>query len=324
MIYNSCLTFLDDKTALRSLVPDGEKYLENPSRRFDGQIAPKIFNRTVEISGDCNIGMKVGTAFKPETLLDLGYAFPFCKNLREVIKINRKYQPLIQQVGRTSLSFENNSAWLAWHPNYNDPEFHRYYIEMVFTGYANIGRWLLWGDDNPVLSMHFRHKAPENTDMHKAVFCENMIFEADVDKVEFMGHTVDVPMPNRNPEMLNLLTNRLDRQLKQLAMPLSVETETLRCIQAALSDHRPTISSIAKIMGMSDRSLRRKLEAEGTSFRSLLEQARKENCEAYIKAKIYSQSDIALMLGFNDHSAFSRAFKIWFGKTPSQYLKELD
>jgi len=136
MIYNSCLTFLDDKTALRSLVPDGEKYLENPSRRFDGQIAPKIFNRTVEISGDCNIGMKVGTAFKPETLLDLGYAFPFCKNLREVIKINRKYQPLIQQVGRTSLSFENNSAWLAWHPNYNDPEFHRYYIEMVFTGYT--------------------------------------------------------------------------------------------------------------------------------------------------------------------------------------------
>ena len=323
MIYNGCLAQLNDKTALKFLVANGELDLNNPSKRFDQQLAPQLMNKTVNITGDTNIGLKIGTNFRPETLLDMGYAFPFCANLREVIALNRKYQPLIQQIGQTDLTFSDESAWLEWSPKYNDPEFYRYYVEMIFTGYATIGRWLLWGDDNPVLSMHFRHKAPDNTEMHKKVFCDNVIFGAKTDKVEFMGHTVDVPMPNRNAEMLSLLKLRLDAQLAQLTQPLSVKIETIRCIQAALSDHRPTITSISKIMGMSERSLRRKLHSEDTSFRELLQHARRENCEAYIKAGIYSQSEIALMLGFNDHSAYSRAFKTWFKKTPSQYLEEL-
>ena len=97
----------------------------------------------------------------------------------------------------------------------------------------------------------------------------------------------------------------------------------MRCIQVSLGEDRPTIGGIAAIMGMSERSLRRKLTEEGESFRGLLEQARKENCETYMRSKIYTQSDIALMLGFSDHSAYSRAFKKWFGQTPRDYKDAL-
>ena len=76
-------------------------------------------------------------------------------------------------------------------------------------------------------------------------------------------------------------------------------------------------------MGMSERTLRRRLESEGHSFRSLLERARKENCEAYMRSANISQTDMALRLGFNDQSAFSRAFKVWFDQTPTEYRQTL-
>ena len=302
-----------------SALPDGQARFDNPSTRFDRQLAPQLINAAVQGSGDPTIGLKIGVDFRPETLLDLGYAFPFCQNLREVITLNAQYQPLIQTIGRTRLTMRGDSAWLDWYPNYSDTEFHRYFVEMIFAGYATIGRWLLWGDENPVLSMHFRHSPPEDSTLHHQIFCENVHFGAQSDSIEFSPQTIDVPMPNRNPNMIALLRRRLDIQLSQLNTPLSPATEALRCIQAALINGRPNIGRIATIMGMSERTLRRKLEHEGQSFRGLLEQARRENCEAYLRSERFSQTDIAQMLGFNDHSAYSRAFKGWYGVTPSAY-----
>ena len=76
-------------------------------------------------------------------------------------------------------------------------------------------------------------------------------------------------------------------------------------------------------MGMSERTLRRRLEEEDESFRTVLERARRESCETYMRDPKITQADIALRLGFNDQSAFSRAFKSWFDQTPSEYRAAL-
>ncbi len=323
MVFENCLQLGADEAILLKILPDKRIELENPSKRFNSRLAPLILNKTVEQTGRQTIGLEVGTLFRPATLLDIGYAFPFCSNIREVMAINHAYQPLIQQIGTTELHVDDSSAWVRWFPHYTDIEFHRYFLELLFVGYASIGRWLLWGEENVVLSVRFRHKAPENTNLYKQLFCNNVIFEAEKDEIEFIAHTVDVPMPNRDPEILKFLKARLDKQLKQLHLPMTASDEVFFFIQSTLSDERPHIGRAAQVMGMSERSLRRKLTAEGKSFISILKEARIVNCETYMRSNKYSQSDIALMLGFNDHSAFSRAFKTWFGKTPSQYRSDI-
>lgn len=68
---------------------------------------------------------------------------------------------------------------------------------------------------------------------------------------------------------------------------------------------------------MSVRSLQRKLQQSGTSFRQLLDQTREELARQYICDRGADLTEIAFLLGFSEHSAFSRAFKRWTGQTPS-------
>jgi len=85
----------------------------------------------------------------------------------------------------------------------------------------------------------------------------------------------------------------------------------------ALPDGEPAAPSIAKRLGMSERSLRRALAAEGESFRGLVEAVRKERAALLIGDRRASLAEVAFALGFSELSAFSRAFKRWNGCAPS-------
>lgn len=90
-----------------------------------------------------------------------------------------------------------------------------------------------------------------------------------------------------------------------------------RLIVEALPDGVPTIGAISAQLSTSERTLRRRLTEAGTSFEQLLENLQRERAEALLKGT-YPIREIALAVGFSDPSAFSRAFKRWTGKTPSE------
>jgi len=304
---------------LLAFIEGGANALENPANRFQNHVPIDILNLAANQTNDEAIGVKVGLTIRPQTFLDVGYALPFCDNLVDVLATNAAYQPLTQQLGTTQLVRQGSSAWVEWTPLYAQAERHRYFVETVFAAYTIIGLWLLWGEDKPILSMHFRHSEPKDRTVHDKVFSQNIFFNAEHDRVEFMGHIADVPMPNRNPEMMTLLRAKLDVQLAALDQPIGIATEVLSCIQQALPDRRPSISDVAGILNMSERTLRRKLADEGESFRNILERARKESCEVYMRRGEHDHAQIAHMLGYSDQSAYSRAFKAWFGTTPQKF-----
>ncbi len=318
-IFKSCVRHGAEAPLLLELIEGGARALENPAKRFGNHVPIDILNLAAKQTGDQAIGVKVGLGLRPSTFMDVGYALPFCENLADVLATNNKYQALTQQLGTTQLVRRGNTAWVEWSPLYGRVERHRYFVETVFAAYATIGRWLLWGEDNPVLSMHFRHSAPEDKTTHNMVFSDNIFFDSEYDCVEFIGDVVEVPMPNRNPEMMVFLRAKLDKQLAALDKPVGIATVVQHCIQQALPEGRPSIAGVAGILGQSERSLRRKLREENESFRALLERARKDSCEVYMREAKHSQAQIAQMLGYNDQSAYSRAFRAWFGVSPQKF-----
>jgi AraC-like DNA-binding protein len=68
-------------------------------------------------------------------------------------------------------------------------------------------------------------------------------------------------------------------------------------------------------------TLQRQLNAEGTSYRDILETTRRDLAEKYLREGDYKQAEIAYMVGFSDQSNFARAFKRWTGVSPGQYRK---
>src|SRR5690606_32238103 len=92
-----------------------------------------------------------------------------------------------------------------------------------------------------------------------------------------------------------------------------------REINQLLAQRNLGLADIAGRLKLSERSLQRQLNEEGTSFRELLEQLKKEAAQRYVDTTSMPVSQIAFILGFNDAGNFSRAFKRWFGCAPQQY-----
>ena len=76
---------------------------------------------------------------------------------------------------------------------------------------------------------------------------------------------------------------------------------------------------MADALHMSVRSLQRKLQQQGTSYKKLLEQTRRELAQTYVKDKRRSFSEITCLLGFSEQSNFTRAFKRWEEVAPGEY-----
>ena len=94
-------------------------------------------------------------------------------------------------------------------------------------------------------------------------------------------------------------------------------------VQSEIIEHLPSgevaIDEVAARLGFSRHTIYRRLQEEGTSFRTLLEETRKSLADHYLRRAGYTVNDIALLLGFSEASAFHRAFKRWYGCNPKEY-----
>ena len=176
--------------------------------------------------------------------------------------------------------------------------------------------------------MHFRHKKPAYEKAYEGVFQAPVFFEAEYDEMRFDAAVADMLMPQANADLIDLLTRRLDRALQERHEPPSVGSQVRQTVQNLLSERAgaegaPELRQIAALLGFSERTLRRRLAEEGTNFREVLSQARKEACEIYLKENRWSVAEMAQHLGYSEQSALSRAFRQWYGMSPTDYQAQL-
>ena len=130
---------------------------------------------------------------------------------------------------------------------------------------------------------------------------------------------LDRPLRGADPALLALL----DRQAEQLlgGQPAVGRTAELvrRRIVAAFARGLPSVPEIAAELGMSARTLQRRLGEEGVSFAGLLDDVRQELAVTYVRERRRPLGEIAFLLGYAELSPFLRAFKRWTGKTPGAF-----
>ncbi len=309
---------------LYALIEGGKLALSNPSTRFSVDNVIDVINAAAAQTQDESLGLKVGLRIRMDTFVDVGFTLTFADNLAEVMTINSKYQKLTQQIGTTDLRVDARYARVHWTPyDAPDAERYRHFVEIVFAAYATIGRWLIFGGPNPVQLMQFRHKAPQNLDAHHVVFGPKVKFGADKDMMAFPAELTEIALPTRNPALKELMLPKLDMQLEELGQPQTFRRQTMHILQSRLMSGRPKISEVAAMMDMSERNFRRYLKKEGIRFRDILEDARRETCEIFLRQGNLNHADIGARLGYSDQSSYTRAFRAWFGVTPSRYRRDV-
>jgi len=291
-------------------------------KRYPVGVFLELLQRAATFLNNDSIGIELGLRLRPERRIDVLYALTFCRTLKESLTLNLKYQPLIQQIGITELENRGDVSALVWKPHLDRFEGQAYVTGAVFAGYVSIGKWLLWSETPPSEQVRFRHSAPDDRSAYVTAFGDSLVFDAECDEIIFKSSELENLLPGRNPEMVRRLHTRLDQMLLGLTHS-SLSGQAKALIAGALKDGQATGDFISHQLGMSERTLRRKLSREGTNFSQLIIQCRQEMADIFLADPKMPLTEIAHALGFNDQSAFSRAFREWEGVPPSVYRQNL-
>jgi AraC-like DNA-binding protein len=132
---------------------------------------------------------------------------------------------------------------------------------------------------------------------------------------------LDRPQRHSEPRLLALLDRQLGALLSALPDSRRFRAAITRCMMEELPGREPGVTMIAAKLRMSERTLQRRLQGEGTTFAEVLSDLRRDRALHYLRDRRLTICEVAFLLGFLDTTAFHRAFKRWTGRTPAEYRR---
>lgn len=137
-------------------------------------------------------------------------------------------------------------------------------------------------------------------------------------RVVFSAKDARAPFLSANPALFAAFQTDLQARLDELNRGATVTDRLRAVLMEALPAGQPEVATVSKRLGMSSRTLQRKLGAEQTSFQGELRSLRERLARDYLARTTYSASEIAYLLGYEDPNSFFRAFNDWTGTTPER------
>ncbi len=173
------------------------------------------------------------------------------------------------------------------------------------------------------IEAHFKHPAPRTLEHHERYFGCPVFFGSHVDALLVSAESLAQPNKLGDEGITRFLDQHLESELREVVDEASIETLAKDVVARSLSEGVPKMADVARSLGLSARSLHRRLADDGLNFRTLTDETRKELAEGLLRDERYSLSEIAFLTGFSEQSAFNRAFKRWIGRSPAAHRKVL-
>jgi len=171
----------------------------------------------------------------------------------------------------------------------------------------------------PVRGVSFRHAAPADTREHRRLFGVEPQFGAEETTVVTDKAVLAWPIPNCEPNLAALLERYADDLLARLRHEDDIVARTEEAIARRLEDGAPGIGDVARALGLSPRTLQRRLGELETSFQQILDSVRRSLAQRYVENSELSIQEVTFLLGFSETRNFHRAFQRWFGTTPGRF-----
>lgn len=168
-------------------------------------------------------------------------------------------------------------------------------------------------------TMHFVHDAPRDMAVHRQMFSCPVVFNAGFNGLVFRAEDLDVPNPSADPQLVRYAAAMLESMPRLDGARRS--NEVRRVVYAMLPTGRATCKSVAHSLGKSLRTLQRELDEEGTSFTEVLSEARQNLARRYVANPHYGLGQVAGLLGYSTHGAFTRWFTMQFGQSPMAWRR---
>ena len=291
--------------------------LRDPNARYPFTSLTRLWKLAAEATQDPCLGLTVARFWHPTTFHALGYSWMASQSLKDALMRMARYSAIVTDALRLNLTDGTEGFEFTLHPKFGPPA-----DEAIDAGMAIILGMcrISYGSTFNPLRVTMQRHTPAVVDAFLQVFRAPIRFSAPTNMLIFSKAELNALLPTANAELARandrVITNYLARFTHD-STKIRVEAKLLE----QLCSGRATQESIAKALAMSPRTLQRNLKQEGTSYKQLLDDMRRELASQYIKESRLSLNEITFMLGFSEPANFSRAFKRWMGVSPSEYRR---
>lgn len=198
----------------------------------------------------------------------------------------------------------------------------RHLGEFVLALFLLRGRSLV-GDDLAPIETRFRHAAPADVAPHHALFGAKVRFDQPANELVFERAQMDRPVRGPDPALRAILERHATMLLERAPDPEDLVARVRADVCEHVKTGVPAARDVARRLGMSERTLHRRLAAEGIGYQDLVDAVRKELALERMRDETAPIAEIAFLLGFSEASSFHRAFRRWTGTTPAAYRRDL-
>ena len=270
----------------------------------------------LRVSGDPALGLRVGESLSVGALGSFEYLLRNSESLSQVLARASEYMSLIDEAGVLELLRDGDDAILrvsrkGGHPN-TPPEVH-----CLFAALLKVIR-SEWAPAQ-LSAVRFAHAAPTDVAVFARHYGCPVRFGQDHNEILFPATLLAMGPGHADRNLARILEEHVRHLVSQLPAGdpflLSVRTEMAKQIDRGA----PRASTLARTLRMSERTLRRRLDSEGTSYNALLDELRRDLARRYVAETRDGFEAVADRLAFADASTFFRAFKRWTGMTPAQF-----
>jgi len=171
------------------------------------------------------------------------------------------------------------------------------------------------------IEVRFTHAAPESTAAHETFFGAPVRFGCARSEIRFATSTLQLPLVKADPPTVAFFEPYIDKILEQTPTKRSLAEDVRDVLSRGLRGEAPSLDQVAERLEMSGRTLRRRLQLEGTTFQAILDATRFEVAREHLASRRLSFAEISFLLGFSEPSAFHRAFRRWTGTTPQAFAR---
>ncbi|MBD9424715.1 AraC family transcriptional regulator [Pseudomonas sp. PDM15] len=295
--------------------------LTDPDARFPQDAMTRLWHLAVEASGNSAIGLNMAKVVRPASFHVVGYALMSSRNLLEGFNRLVRYQRIIAEGSDLCLrpSPEGYELIQAIHGDRLPPA--RQSSEASLAYSLAFCRWLTGKPITPLL-VSFQGPAPANLELYQQVFQAPLKFNAEHYSLLYARADLETPLPSAN-EALAQLHDRFAGEYLARFSESRVTHQVRQVLCRLLPQGEPKREAVAQALLLSERTLQRRLQEEGTSYQQLLDDTRRELAEQYLAQPNLTLLEVAYLLGFADPSNFFRAFRRWFDATPGEYRARL-
>lgn len=296
------------------LVPE----LTDPRARIPHEDTLTLLQAVVDVSGDPAFGLHAGACAQRGDFGLFDMLLRSAPSLGESMRVAGRFIELLHDGAALELSEEGELAvWSHWlRPGVDGPCSANEYVLAAFF----IGSQGALGFDAPPREVRFMHARPDHWAACEALFGAPVCYGCERNAIVVPRTALELPLVGNDGPLFSVLLQQAEVELTRLPRLRSFGTRVREVIAADVAG-ACHLSAVARALHVSESTVQRRLQAEATSHTALLDDVRREQALSLLGDPALNVSEVAYRLGFSHRPAFHRAFKRWYGSSPSEHRR---